>query len=125
VTVADTPTAGHHAAAEIVPGDVSGGTNTSHTIVVRALNALLNAVPADAPHAAYAEAAIEGNVVGKSTEGARRRTFRYLRELYLLRPTRCCFGRCATFGQSILSPNRCSPASAPSPETRCSGPAVP
>lgn len=86
MTVADPPSAGHYAAAEIVRGDVSGGTNTSHTIVVGALTALLDAVPADAPHAAYAEAAIDGNVVGKSTEGARRRTFRYLRELYLLRP---------------------------------------
>ena len=37
---------------EIVPGDVSGGTNTSHTIIVGALAALLDAVPADAPEAA-------------------------------------------------------------------------
>ena len=73
-------------AAEIVPGDVSGGTNTSHTIVVAPLGALLDAVPATAPAAAYKEAALEGNVLGKDTDGARRRTFRYLRELYLLRP---------------------------------------
>ena len=74
MTVVNPPTAGHLAAAEIVRGDVSGGTNTSHTIVFEALAALLDAVPADAPHGAYAEAAIEGNVVGKNTEGARRRT---------------------------------------------------
>jgi hypothetical protein len=73
-------------AAEIVPGDVSGGTNTSHTIVIAALAALLGAVPQDAPPAAYEQAAIEANVLGKDTDGARRRTFRYLRELYLLRP---------------------------------------
>lgn len=73
-------------AAEIVPGDVSGGTNTSHTIVVTALAALLDAVPQGAPLAAYEHAAIEANVLGKDTDGARRRTFRYLRELYLLRP---------------------------------------
>lgn len=73
-------------AEEIVPGDVSGGTNTSHTIVVRALTMLLDSVPAGAPQADYAHAALEANVLGKDTDGARRRTFRYLRELYLLRP---------------------------------------
>ncbi len=73
-------------AGEIVPGDVSGGTNTSHTVVIAALAALLDAVPPDAPPAAYEQAAIEANVLGKDTDGARRRTFRYLRELYLLRP---------------------------------------
>lgn len=71
---------------EIVPGDVSGGPNTSHTIVVPALTALLAEVPPGAPQTAYAHAALEGNVLGKGTEGARRRTFRYLKELYLLRP---------------------------------------
>ena len=72
--------------AEIVPGDVSGGTNTSHTIVVGALDALLDEVSASASAAAYEQAALEDNVLGKDTEGARWRTFRYLRELYLLRP---------------------------------------
>jgi len=75
-----------HSAAEIVPGDVSGGTNTSHTIVVAALAALLDAVPAAAPPHAYERAVLEANVLGKDTDGARRRTYRYLRELYLLRP---------------------------------------
>jgi len=78
-------------AAEIVPGGKSGGTNTSHTIVVSSLSALLDAVPHDAPHAAYAQAALEANVLGKDTDGARRRTFRYLRELYLLRPNSLLF----------------------------------
>lgn len=73
-------------AREIVPGDVSGGTNTSHTIVVTALAAVLDAVPADAAAAAYEEAALDANVLSKDTDGARKRTFRYLRELYLLRP---------------------------------------
>ncbi len=84
MTVVDAVSTGMHAA-EIVPGDVSGGTNTSHTIVVGALTALLDAVPVDAPPVAYEEAAIEANVLGKATDGSRRRTFRYLRELYLLR----------------------------------------
>ncbi len=80
------PAAAYGFASEIVPGSVSGGTNTSHTIVVGALTALLEAVPPDAPAAAYEEAALEANALGKATEGSRRRTFRYLRELYLLRP---------------------------------------
>jgi hypothetical protein len=73
-------------AMEIVPGDVSGGTNTSHTILFAALVAVLDAVPADAPRAAYTAAILERNVVGKQTDGARRRNYRYLRELYVLRP---------------------------------------
>jgi len=72
--------------AEIVAGDISGGPNTSHTIVVGALTALLDVVPVAAPPAAYGQAALDANVLGKDTDGARRRTFRYLRELYLLRP---------------------------------------
>jgi hypothetical protein len=71
---------------EIVPGNRSGGTNTSHTIVVAALRRLLAEVPRDAPAEAYERAAIEDNVLGKDTIASRRRTFRYLRELYLLRP---------------------------------------
>jgi len=74
------------AAAEIVPGNVSGGTNTSHTIVVAALARLLDSTPPDAVPADYERAAVEANVLGKDTHGARWRTFRYLRELYLLRP---------------------------------------
>lgn len=73
-------------AAEIIPSDVSGGPNTSHTIVISALAALIDAVPATATQSEYARAALEGNVLGKETDGARRRTFRYLKELYLLRP---------------------------------------
>lgn len=84
MTVVDPPALGA-LAAEIVPGDASGGTNTSHTLVVTALSALLDAVPPGAPQAAYEEAAVEANVLGKETEGARRRTYRHLRELYLLR----------------------------------------
>jgi hypothetical protein len=71
---------------EIVSGDVSGGTNTSHTIVVDSLATLLAAVPATAPAMAYEKAALEANALGKDTDGARWRTYRYLRELYLLRP---------------------------------------
>lgn len=69
---------------EMVAGQVSGGANTSHTIVVPALTALLAAVPHRAPASEYQRTAIEGNALGKATEEGRRRTFRYVRELYLL-----------------------------------------
>jgi hypothetical protein len=54
--------------------------------MISALTALLDSVPAAAPYSDYERAALDSNVLGKQTEGARRRTFRYLRELYLLRP---------------------------------------
>jgi hypothetical protein len=75
----------------IVSAELSGGPNTSHTIVVGALSALLDAVPPDAPQEEYERAALEGNVLAKQTDGARRRTFRYLKELYLLRPNAILF----------------------------------
>jgi hypothetical protein len=71
--------------AEIVPGDKSGGATTSHTIVVPALTHLLAAVDPRGEAAAYEHAVLEDNVLGKETSGARHRTLRYLRELYLLR----------------------------------------
>jgi hypothetical protein len=73
-------------AAEIAPNDVSGGPNTSHTILLPALRALLEVVPNSGQLGDYEKAALEGNVLGKSTEAARRRTLRYLKQLYLLRP---------------------------------------
>ena len=71
---------------EIVPATRSGGANTSHTIVATALVQLLGRVDREADSAAYERAVLEENVLGKSTVGSRRRTLRYLRELYLLRP---------------------------------------
>jgi hypothetical protein len=72
--------------AEIVPGDRSGGTNTSHTIVVAALQRLLAIVGSRAGVEAYEQAVVTDNVLGKGTTGSRLRTLRYLKELYLLRP---------------------------------------
>jgi hypothetical protein len=71
---------------EIVAGDRSGGTNTSHTITVAALTQLLAVVDADADADVYERAVVHDNVLGKDTAESRRRTLRYLRELYLLRP---------------------------------------
>jgi hypothetical protein len=71
---------------EIAIAEVSGGANTSHTILFPALRALLNEVPYAAPASAYEQMALDANILGKSTEGARRRNYRYLRELYILDP---------------------------------------
>jgi hypothetical protein len=69
----------------IVPADHSGGATTSHTIVIAALEALLAAVGAAGTFADFERAVLEDNVLGKDTIAARRRTLRYLRELYVLR----------------------------------------
>ena len=70
---------------EIVRGDKSGGATTSHTIVIPALRVLMETVGTRASSADYERAVVEDNVLGKDTIEARRRTLRYLRELYLLR----------------------------------------
>ncbi len=72
-------------ATEIARGDQSGGATTSHTIVVPALQLLLAEVGTRGAASDYENAALEENVLGKSTIGARQRTLRYLRELYILR----------------------------------------
>ncbi|OBI43928.1 hypothetical protein A5707_03935 [Mycobacterium kyorinense] len=70
---------------EIVRGDRSGGATTSHTIVVPALKLLLQEVGTHAAATDYEQAVLEDNVLGKGTIESRRRTLRYLRELYILR----------------------------------------
>jgi hypothetical protein len=72
-------------AGEIVRGDESGGATTSHTIVVPALQLLLSEVGTRSSPEAYEHAVLEDNILGKDTIGARQRTLRYLRELYVLR----------------------------------------
>ena len=76
---------------EIAPAGRSGGTNTSHTIVVPALQTLLGQVGLYRSQEEYRHAVIEDNVLGKAAAGARARTFRYLRELYLLDPASILF----------------------------------
>ncbi len=71
---------------EIVLGDQSGGATTSHTIVVSALQQLLERSGVHAGSADYERAVLQDNVLGKVTVEARRRTLRYLRELYVLSP---------------------------------------
>jgi hypothetical protein len=72
-------------AVEIVRGDQSGGATTSHTIVLPALELLLSEVGTRSSADAYERAVLEDNVLGKDTIESRRRTLRYLRELYVLR----------------------------------------
>lgn len=81
------PSKGPHVkTVEIVPGDQSGGATTSHTIIIPALQLLLAEVGVQSEAADYERAVIDRNVLGKGTVESRRRTYRYLRELYLLRP---------------------------------------
>lgn len=61
-------------------------TTASHTIGVPHLIDLLRAVPADASEAQYREAVVDQNVLGRPTHAGRQRSFRHLRELYLLDP---------------------------------------
>jgi hypothetical protein len=94
---------------EIVRGDRSGGATTSHTIVVPALRLLLAEVGTHAAASDYERAVLDDNVLGKSTIGARRRTLRYLRELYILRKDSLLFRalgdlwRDDTSGQPLLA----------------------
>lgn len=76
---------------EIAATTRAGGANSSHTILAPALSRLLESVDDRADAATYERAVIEDNVLGKSTAESRRRTLRYLRELYVLRPNSLLF----------------------------------
>lgn len=81
----------HDPARDIIDGRSPGGTNTSHTIAVMHLTSLLAALPANCDPGEYERAAVDHNLLGRSTVEGRRRTLRYLRELYLLDPRRLLF----------------------------------
>lgn len=55
------------------------------------LRSVLAATPATATRDEYERVAVEENVLGRATRAGRARTFRYLRELYLLDPSRLLF----------------------------------
>jgi len=61
-------------------------TTASHTIGSNHLTELLREVPAEATANQYREAVVEENVLGRPTHTGRLRTFRHLRELYILDP---------------------------------------
>lgn len=63
-------------------------TTASHTIGIPHLIELLRIVPGDAPHDRYRQAVVDDNVLGRPTQTGRQRSFRHLRELYFLDPTR-------------------------------------
>jgi hypothetical protein len=62
----------------------SGGTHTSRTIMVEELTAVLGAVGVDGTAQDYQRAVLKDNVLSKRSDSTRRRSLRYLRELYLL-----------------------------------------
>ena len=112
---------------EIAAGGQSGGATTSHTIVVASLQRLLSAAGVHAAASEYERAVLEDNVLGKDTVESRRRTLRYLRELYLLRPdsvlfrTLCDLWTDDPTGQPLLA-GLC--AMARDPVFRASAPAI-
>lgn len=61
-------------------------TTASHTIGIPHLVELLREVPAGAGAARYRDAVVEQNVLGRPTHAGRLRTYRHLRELYVLDP---------------------------------------
>ena len=63
-------------------------TTASHTIGVPHLVELLREVPSDAPAEQYRAAIVDENVLGRPTQTGRKRSYRHLRELYFLDPTR-------------------------------------
>ncbi len=62
----------------------SGGAHTSRTILLADLAAVLSACPGDANQEQFRVAVIDVNAAGKGSLSSRQRTFRYLREMYLL-----------------------------------------
>lgn len=75
----------------LAESDVTLGTlrtTASHTIGIPHLVELLREVPPDAPAEQYRESVVDDNVLGRPTQAGRQRSFRHLRELYLLDPSR-------------------------------------
>src|SRR5690348_12164484 len=62
----------------------SGGAHTSRTMMLAELRALLASTPEGATREEYKQAVIDENALAKGSLSSRQRTFRYLRELYLL-----------------------------------------
>lgn len=59
-----------------------GSSHISRTMMLGELEALLATVPKNSPPAAYREAVVERNVLGKTTDSTRQKSLRHLRELY-------------------------------------------
>jgi len=61
-----------------------GGAHISRTMMLKEITRLLASSPAEASIDDHGRAVIEKNVLGKSTETTRQKTFRHLKELYAL-----------------------------------------
>jgi hypothetical protein len=70
----------------------AGGAHISRTMMVAELATLLAAVPVGSAAAAYREAILARNVLGKDTDSTRQKSLRHLRELYALDEARPIFG---------------------------------
>jgi hypothetical protein len=70
----------------------AGGAHISRTMMLAELSAVLTAVPAGSKPAAYREAILQENVLGKNTDSTRRESLRRLRELYALNEATPIFG---------------------------------
>lgn len=58
------------------------GSHSSRTIMLAELREILEALPQDADHAAYTEAVVTDNALGKATAASRHHSRQHLRELY-------------------------------------------
>ena len=65
---------------------VASGVHTSRTIMLAELSAVLDATPPSHPREAYSESIVGDNALGKATAANRRKSRRYLAELYSLDP---------------------------------------
>jgi hypothetical protein len=70
----------------------SGGAHISRTMMMQELGTVLANVPQGSDAAAYREAILQQNVLGKSTESTREKSLRHLRELYALDEATPIFG---------------------------------
>lgn len=62
----------------------AGGAHISRTMMLAELQAVLAAVPLGAGPEAYRDAVLQRNVLNKTTDSTRQKSFRHLRELYAL-----------------------------------------
>jgi hypothetical protein len=76
---------------DLVEGSMPGGANISASMLLPAMQSLMASVPVGGTFEDYQRQAIEYNVLGRDTFEGRRRTFRALREMYLLNPERILF----------------------------------
>ena len=72
-------------------GFSDGGAISSRTAMTMEFEALLSAVPADAPTESYRQAILDDNVLVKATASNREKTYKFLRRLYALDPSTCLF----------------------------------